>query len=550
MDNYFEGNFNLPSSPTYVREELKRLEQEISALSQTTKAKTLKQDGKIYELETYIKENLSKELKSMIATMDFTDELDKLVSETLVKEYNLIYDSVYPIGHVKRYGGKGDGTCDDTLAINRAINDCKRYDKPLLADSGEYKITSDVNMRFITNINFQGNIVTENESKVIIGHNAGWSVTQNINFNSVPNLKVIGLKNSTLNFQNVTNLELYANGDSREDYSLAYNNINGAVCTNISIHSEGTEIGWINENVFRIKRIQHLSMTGNYNHNNNHFEHSTFEESTFNLDRARNNYFKGRGEGGMQITTSDETNSNFIEKEFYYRHYFGIDVKEHPGTTFEYHPVNKLQTEEKLYRLDYAHKDYPLTALIFRSDGTFRGNTFQEIYHSNLIKIDKSFAIKTKSNTDTMRVQVNFYDENKNLITDPVTNFNDGNLKYQAVADWQYHTTSNVASDTITVWPGQAKYMEFRVIFGNNTEDTNLLYVDVTLLKMVTSSIHVLNTVKTGTFTQIPTEGYHERGEIWYAANPQATGYIGIVCTETGYPGSWEYFGSLRVPEV
>lgn len=42
---------------------------------------------------------------------------------------------------------------------------------------------------------------------------------------------------------------------------------------------------------------------------------------------------------------------------------------------------------------------------------------------------------------------------------------------------------------------------------------------------------------------EIPTRGYHEAGELLYYDNPDAIGYLGAVCVESGTPGVWKNFG-------
>ena len=47
------------------------------------------------------------------------------------------------------------------------------------------------------------------------------------------------------------------------------------------------------------------------------------------------------------------------------------------------------------------------------------------------------------------------------------------------------------------------------------------------------------------TFGDIPSSGYWQKGQIIYFNSPDMEGYVGAVCTESGEPGVWQYFGEL-----
>lgn len=413
--------------------------------------------------------------------------------------------------------------------------------------SGNYKITEDINARYISKIDFQGNIVAENNEKFICGGNASSQVGCNFNFNQVPVVKIIGLKNSIVTFKSIEKLELYANGDNSSDYSLAYNQFYGSVCRKIDLYSEGTEIGWINENVFRIKRVEEVTIDGNYPHNNNHFEHCNLEKGKVNLLNARNNYFSARSEGGVTVETTDKTEVNFLEKEYYYSHYFGNDLDKYAGNTIGFYEINKLQTEQELLKIDQYNKNFPVGALFFNQNGSFRGKGYNAVYKSNLIKLDNIFALKMKTDGAALRVQLNFYDENKNRITTEVDNFADGKMQYYPDAGYSYGIGKNVDNDTLILFPGIAKYVEYTVLFGsNNIESIDLTYIQVKLVKLVNTDVYITNTIPFNVYTQVPNTGYWERGQKLYAKNPTPGTYTGIICTEAGTPGTWKNFAQIQ----
>lgn len=556
------SNCCLKSEDNTAEVMMMQLRREIKQLSKDTTARLLIQDKKIADTCVYIKNNLSNEIRNLLDTMQHTGELDEIITETLLGEVALLQSQVeyvalrneegvinlqYPYGHVKRYGAQGDGVTDDTKAIQTAARNAITHSFPLLADEGVYIVSEDINMRYIRYIDFKGDI---NSSGIIgIGNSSAEGSGSVIKFSKVNSLEIIGLKNSIIEFKYCDSLSLYADGDDSTASSTAYCQISGAYCKKITIHSEGDAIGWINENVFRIKRIEEISMTGNYEHNNNHFEHCNLEKGALNFESARNNYISARCEGGVTIKDAVTAGTNFIEKEYYYKHYFGEDVVETSNGTLTYFPVNKLQTERELYRIDASNRSFPIGSVLFNADDTFKGVEYNQIFRSNLIKIDNTFALKMKGSHAGLRVQLNFYDENKNRITGEVDNFADGKMSFVSGGEWSYVIGSNVNNDTVVFFAGAAKYVEYRVIFGDGVEDVDFEFVKIKLLKYINTDIHVFNTLENDVYTQVPTAGYWKRGHKLYAKNPTAGTYIGIICVEEGNPARWKNFGQIQEGE-
>lgn len=532
-----------------VKIALASLDREIKQLAKSTEADLLLKEGKINATCVYIKNNLTNYLRTMLDTMLDTGELDKIITETVLAEVEEVRNIVYPIGHIKRYGAVGDGIADDTRAFNTACDQARKYGALLMADYGVYRITGDVNARYVVGANIAGDIKCENGAQLIVGDSSSNGNGVTLNLARVDNIKVIGLKNSTINFKYVQKLELYANADTDGDGSTAYCTFNGAYCGDVTLNGEGEGDGlsWINENVFNIKRISTITFKGKYGHNNNHFEHCNLEKGVINIENARNNHISARCEGGVIINESGDPQANFIEKEYYYRHYFGDGVDERAGGTLLYFPVNKLQTERELYRLCKENKHYPVNSLVFNQDGTFTGNQYNAVYHSNLVKIDNTFALKMKASHKAFRVQLKFYDESKNQIKTEVSNFADGRMTYTPGVEWTYTIAANVDTDIVTFFPGEAKYVEYKVIFGAPVAAINVDYVSVMLLKYVTTDIHIIDTLVHDVYTSVPSAGYWERGQRLYAKNPVPGAAIGIVCTTSGIGAAavWKNFAPV-----
>ena len=504
----------------------------------------LENDGRIRKAILYMKDNLLSTINELLTTIKDNGELVHIITDVVVNGISELKEIVYPIGHVKRYGATGDGKTDDTLAFMEAINDAIVNQTSLQADDGVYVISKDLDARYIKDIRILGEIKTSNT--ITIGNSSTDGSGMYVRIRKAPYIKVVGVKNSIFDIDYCELLHLFADGDDVTSASTAYNQFYGAYAKEILIDSVGTEIGWINENVFRIKRVEKLTMDGNYSHNNNHFEHINFEKGELNLLNARNNYISARGEGNITINSTDKSQVNFIEREYFYEHYFGDDVIEEDNGTVKYYPVNKLQSERMLYQIDENNKNFPIGSLIFNENGRFTGKSFNKIFQTNLIKIDKTFAFKLKASAKAFRVQMKFYDENKNKIITEVDNFSDGRMVYLGeTSDFTYGMSVNNDNDTINFYPGYAKYVEINVIFGNAIENVEVEYLMLKLLKYTNTDVVISNKLKNNVYTSLPTDGYWEKGKILYAASPTPGTSIGVICVESGVPGVWKNFGSI-----
>lgn len=545
------GGVKLPSCNNQESILVMQLKKEVKELLKTTQARLLCQDKKIAETMVYIKNNLSNSIRDLLATMQSTGELDDIITETITSEITLLEDAVWPVGNVKRYGAKGDGVTDDTRAIQQACDEAESCGMALTAPQGDYVISADIDARFIKRIDFKGNIIAQNDAVVTCGNQSSDGSGCVFNFLTIPSLKIVGLKNSIVNFSFCNLLNLYATSDDTTMASIGYCQFYGAYCKKVNILSEGCNddvIPWVNENVFRIKRIEEIIIDGKYHNNNNRFEHCNLERGQVKLLKARNNYISARCEGGLNIeTTPGEDTTNLIEKEYYYSHYFADNIDEYDGNVIAYYEINKLQTEQELFRIDRNNKEFPIGSLLFAENGTFKGATYNQIFRTDLIPIEHMFALKFKASGKAMRAQLNFYDENKNRILTRVSNFFDGKMSYAGTSgEWSYGVSANVDNDSVLFWPGEAKYVEYRVIFGDaNAANVALDYVQIKLVKLIGTDMYISNKLKNNIYTSVPNAGYWERGQILMAKSPNAGQYAGIICVESGTPGVWKNFAPI-----
>ena len=533
-----------------------------NALSNERVTKALEQDGKIDKAVLFMKDNIANTLHEIFTIMKNTGDIEAILHEQIpailrdeytfvalptetVNGVNKVKDVRFGYGNVRRYGGIGDGKADDTQALNDTAVICRSNGFVLYGPSGDYHISGDIDFTNLTKVSFDGDI-HGTTGKVIVGAVSTTQDSGSFIFNDVPELRIEGMKNADVTFNTVELLSLMADGDVPAKASVRYNTFTGNKATKVTINSTGTAIGWINENVFNVKRIDHIVIDGNYAHNNNHFNHCNLESGKLELLNANNNHFSARGEGGVEIVMGDNVGNNFFEREYYHRHYFGEPIVEDAKGNITYSHIHRLQTEENLLTIDKNHRDHKIGSLAFNSNGTFIPSAFNEIFNSDVVEITGTVAIRAKSSHKVLRVRMNFYDANMNRIKDEDV-FTDGRLNLIDTPDWDWQINTNVDNDTVVIYNGtKAKYFTYSVLFGSSVDSMSVSYVTVKLIKYTNTDFVIGNKIKHNVYTQVPSSGYWEIGTILIGAVPRSGGNIGIVCTESGSPGTWKNFGEIK----
>lgn len=133
---------DLPSTPNDIKILLKNIKKEVDSLVKETEVKLLLHDGKLAEMCKYIKDNLSNSIRCMLDDMNNSGELDKIITDSILNELELIKHNTNIFVNVKSYGVVGDGITDDTIAIQTLL-DTNPF-STIYFPKGNYKISSPI----------------------------------------------------------------------------------------------------------------------------------------------------------------------------------------------------------------------------------------------------------------------------------------------------------------------------------------------------------------------------------------------------------------------
>lgn len=116
------------------------LKREVEKLLKTTTAKNLAQDSKIAELCTYIKTNLSNELRILLDSMKLSGELDEIITETLLYDLKVLENKL--INEIDPENELGNNDYEKLQnAINKSISLLKNKVKCIIKLNRIYDIT-------------------------------------------------------------------------------------------------------------------------------------------------------------------------------------------------------------------------------------------------------------------------------------------------------------------------------------------------------------------------------------------------------------------------
>lgn len=145
-----------------------QLNRETEELKKTATAKSLMYENKLNELCLYIKNNLSNELRLLFDTMKVSGELEHLITETVLQDVKALNFRTEGIINIKEFGAMGNGQCDDTRAIQTAIDYAIEKKYALYIPVGMFKVTSTLYLKDTINIYGDGQSTQTQEKSTIL----------------------------------------------------------------------------------------------------------------------------------------------------------------------------------------------------------------------------------------------------------------------------------------------------------------------------------------------------------------------------------------------
>lgn len=480
--------------------------------------------------------------------------------------------------NVKNYGATGDGTTDDTVAIQAAITHAINNNLTLFApEENTFKVTSALDMKEIGGVDFRGTLSVATGlggPAVTLGGESSSGVPKYFHFYNItdgssilsppsdPLLRIFGLKSCKFDIGMCSYVQLYADMTVSGGTSNAYNHFNMLRVTKLELKGEGST-SWINENHFtggRMKTLYIGTTTSEYKHNNNIFNFPTFEGIVdINIqsgvsNRLENVRFEGVNDGSVTFSTSTHNNvfevnnrdssassNNFVDivnPATLTDNGIGNVIASTKMALYIKHELFSLGNSTTLLSdgsvpstnqkgLYDRHKKIIGTAVsdtIPGLDWIQATSSWRDIYHSELIPVENgdAFLFEWDVSVSGIRYGVHVFDEDQKLLGATGGYIAGGSLTYDD-AGW-YRTISNLGSTdssangvyTASVIDDAVKYVTVH-IFGGDVA-MNIRHCSAYLYeKPSRQSRFVSSTVgktKNITLPGVPTQGFAPHGTI------------------------------------
>ncbi len=117
--------------------------------------------GKIAELCKYIKDNLSNSIRCLLANMEESGDLEKIIADVVMQLMN--ENKI----NIEVFGAKGDGFFDNTEIFKTAIKYCTENNFTLSSRGGIYVISEDLTFN-TCNVDFNGGTIKSNANKITV----------------------------------------------------------------------------------------------------------------------------------------------------------------------------------------------------------------------------------------------------------------------------------------------------------------------------------------------------------------------------------------------
>lgn len=138
--------------------DLARLEKLIKENEREVFAALLKQDVKIAEMACRFNGDIQAAIAEYILYLEKEGKLPEIITDTLLNDVLVMQKKTENIINVKEFGAVGNGVCDDTKAIQNAINHANEHGRTVQIPRGTYLISKPIILNGCTLIGEVGNI--------------------------------------------------------------------------------------------------------------------------------------------------------------------------------------------------------------------------------------------------------------------------------------------------------------------------------------------------------------------------------------------------------
>lgn len=357
--------------------------------------------------------------------------------------------------NVKQLGAYGDNTNDDSTIFSRAATLAASASLPLYAPKAVYKLTSEIDLRHLV-VKCEGTL--NNAVPLILGGNSNASTNTDVEIFKCDDVTVKGAKNSYFKIIHCGDLVLSADGTDSTNTSIAYNKFEGVEVASITI--TGSNSGWVNENIFNIKRdLSGITITGDgtYIHNNNVFPDICIEgaDKTITINYGHHNYIYYRGESYPSMVFNTDPSKcfgNLVQRRIssiWSNLIASGDINE--VDTINFYGANAYLPTMKCTELFHIDKRNAkkIDAQVYVNDlGQVTGSWAYEYTNEN-IPADKPFIILLESSSNSQRLYIDCYDSDGNIVSANVAG--PGISKNNSTNE--YYTANNVNRCIATYTP-------------------------------------------------------------------------------------------------
>lgn len=138
--------------------DLARLEKLVKDHEKEVYKALLKQDKKIADLACKFNGNIQAAIAEYLLYLEKEGKLEEIITDTLLNDVFILEKKTASIINAKEFGAVGNGVCDDTVAIQNAIDYANKHGRSVQIPQGTYLISKPITLNGCTLIGEIGNI--------------------------------------------------------------------------------------------------------------------------------------------------------------------------------------------------------------------------------------------------------------------------------------------------------------------------------------------------------------------------------------------------------